>query len=370
VNELNALLKGLGAAATNPLALVAYIVAVISWAFLRARVERNKNLLQKLKDLPEQDRVKILREEMGTAPLNAGLTPEQWIEAQVHKYYFWCFLIICGVVVMLFAISAYVKGHTEVVPEVRLILPPQEDPNVALMKGVEEIDLGVQQDFVIAKLGPPREARKSNKDICAYYDFSFAKVQFWFDDAKNLVFKYVVATTDKYRPDFFSAYLDLQDRQGCLGCFTFRDVSRSPGAAPTPDNPHPMPSNKPEDDGVPPVVYYNLPASGGVAAKYVERFQPANGWHREVFLVSTSDGVDVNDEHVEGEIFNFMDKWNDDSAFYDYFGKLPVDEQRRFIELRGKYKPNGYALVADPPEDSSMQEIPFDGHIGSVSCVN
>ena|SRR5580700_5309620 len=82
MSELTSVLNGLGAAAKNPFAFVGYIIAVVSWAYLRARVERNKNLLQNLGKFPEAERGKKLSEEMGTAPLEGGLTPEQWIESR------------------------------------------------------------------------------------------------------------------------------------------------------------------------------------------------------------------------------------------------------------------------------------------------
>jgi hypothetical protein len=46
MSEIGQVLKGLGSASLNPLALVAYVIAVMSWAYLRYRVEINKNLLQ------------------------------------------------------------------------------------------------------------------------------------------------------------------------------------------------------------------------------------------------------------------------------------------------------------------------------------
>jgi hypothetical protein len=108
---IDVILKEIGTAATNELAFVAYIVAVVSWFYLRSRVDRNKNLLQRITALPQEDRIEILREEMGTAPLQGGLTPEQWLQSRIHQYYFMGFLVLCGVIVIVVAIFAYERGN-------------------------------------------------------------------------------------------------------------------------------------------------------------------------------------------------------------------------------------------------------------------
>jgi hypothetical protein len=57
IGELGPILKGIGTAATNPLAFVVYIVAIGAWVFLRQRVDRNNNLLKRLAVLPKEDRL-------------------------------------------------------------------------------------------------------------------------------------------------------------------------------------------------------------------------------------------------------------------------------------------------------------------------
>jgi hypothetical protein len=57
MRELGPILKGIGTAATNPLAFVAYIVAMGAWVFLRQPVDRNNNLLKRLAVLPKEDRL-------------------------------------------------------------------------------------------------------------------------------------------------------------------------------------------------------------------------------------------------------------------------------------------------------------------------
>jgi hypothetical protein len=107
-----------------------------------------------------------------------------------------------------------------------------------------------------------------------------------FDRDDKVFFRYVVAKQDSYRPDILGDY--LLDKKGCLGCFSFRDASRKPPPAPTPTNPHPLPSNRPEDDGEPPAMSYS---SGGSAYPYfyVENVPTVSSFHGERFLVDTSD---------------------------------------------------------------------------------
>src|SRR5882762_9838594 len=106
MGDIGPILKGLGVAAINPLAFVAYIIAVVAWAYIRHRVDRNKNLLQRLSALAPQDRLEALKTEMGIVPLKEGLGPDQWIRSRIHLYYFLGFVVFCAVLVIVFAISA------------------------------------------------------------------------------------------------------------------------------------------------------------------------------------------------------------------------------------------------------------------------
>jgi hypothetical protein len=83
MGELGPILKGIGAAATNPLAFVAYIIAIGAWVFLRLRMGRNNNLLKCLTVLPEEDRFPALKAEMGTVPLNEGRWAGVWSQEQI-----------------------------------------------------------------------------------------------------------------------------------------------------------------------------------------------------------------------------------------------------------------------------------------------
>jgi hypothetical protein len=82
----------------------------IAWLYLRQRVERNKGLLSKIDKLPETDRLDALRAEMGSVKVS-GLSAEQWIRSRTHLYYFLSFAILCLLISVLFAISAFKSAN-------------------------------------------------------------------------------------------------------------------------------------------------------------------------------------------------------------------------------------------------------------------
>ena len=53
--ELNQLIEALPSAATNPYAFTSYVLLIVAWVIVVFRVKRNKQLLDNLQKLPEQD---------------------------------------------------------------------------------------------------------------------------------------------------------------------------------------------------------------------------------------------------------------------------------------------------------------------------
>jgi hypothetical protein len=103
------LLEALPNAATSPYAFVAYICVVVAWVVIGLRVKRNAQLLAHLERLPSGDRLAALQLEMGAASIKGGITPEQWIRAQVHKYLFLGFAILCLAAVVVFVVAYSVR---------------------------------------------------------------------------------------------------------------------------------------------------------------------------------------------------------------------------------------------------------------------
>lgn len=120
--------------ATSPLAFVAYLAAVMAWAAIAWRVNRNRQLLQHLHKLPEKARLEALRMEMGAVRLKSGLSPEQWIRSRIHLFVFLGFAILGAVVIILFTVSVMsVKGTVK--SDLTLYQPGQPAAEAALSGG-------------------------------------------------------------------------------------------------------------------------------------------------------------------------------------------------------------------------------------------
>src|SRR5690348_14529124 len=99
MNCLGRLLEELPVVALSPYALVAYLATVAAWLLVSYRVNRNRNLLQHLQKVPAEKRESVLKVEIGGAYLRAGMTAEQFLRYQMHRYLFWGFLAVLGSIV-------------------------------------------------------------------------------------------------------------------------------------------------------------------------------------------------------------------------------------------------------------------------------
>lgn len=95
------MIGALPAVATSWQAAIGYVALVVAFIVVSLKVTRNKNVLNKLKSLPEKDRARVLQMEMGAAYLAAGLSPEQWLQQQRQRFYFVGFLAVCVLAVAL-----------------------------------------------------------------------------------------------------------------------------------------------------------------------------------------------------------------------------------------------------------------------------
>ncbi|MEQ9305352.1 MAG: hypothetical protein RJQ14_15690, partial [Marinoscillum sp.] len=102
---LEKFLEVLPTVATSPYAFVAYVVLILSWLVVALKVKRNKELLKNLDKLPEQDRLPAFKLELQGVEIKEGLSPEQWIKSNTHRYLFIGFLAICLVVTTLTTLS-------------------------------------------------------------------------------------------------------------------------------------------------------------------------------------------------------------------------------------------------------------------------
>ncbi len=100
-------LSALATATVNPLAIVGYIAVILSWTIIALKVKRNKQILDRIESFPENDRLNILRIEMGEVSVPPNLTPEQWLQSKIDSNKLIRFWIIAAVVILIFAISAF-----------------------------------------------------------------------------------------------------------------------------------------------------------------------------------------------------------------------------------------------------------------------
>jgi hypothetical protein len=106
--------QSLGAAAQSGYALIAYALATAGYVTVVWRVTRNKNLLKKLSDLPEADRIKALRSEMG-AIVPDSISPEDWLIARSQSFRFLAYIITVLLVVTLCVLAfLHFQGKLEV----------------------------------------------------------------------------------------------------------------------------------------------------------------------------------------------------------------------------------------------------------------
>lgn len=102
--DISSFLKSLPDAASSPLALIAYVATLVAGYLLAVRVNRNKNLLRRIDQLPPKDRRPALQAEMDTV-IPTSISAEKWIELKTRKLYFSAFVIICGCATLVILIA-------------------------------------------------------------------------------------------------------------------------------------------------------------------------------------------------------------------------------------------------------------------------
>ena len=134
------------AAASSPLALVAYGIAVGALVAVAWSVTRQRNILKKLKTIPESRREQALRIAMGPT-LKGGMTASEWIRARIHLYIFLAFMISCfiAIVILLDATFRTKSGPPPAVSKWNGKLPA--DNIVQIYPGVEVVSAKHTVDF-------------------------------------------------------------------------------------------------------------------------------------------------------------------------------------------------------------------------------
>lgn len=118
---LERFLTALPVTATSGYAFVAYLLTLVASTYLASRQRRFSILLEKIKELPEADRLTAIRLEMGAIDVPKGFSPEHYLAAQRMKYRFgiYAILSICAVVIFSLAIvdAGTLSASIDLAPE-------------------------------------------------------------------------------------------------------------------------------------------------------------------------------------------------------------------------------------------------------------
>lgn len=168
-------LEALPSAATNSYAFLGYALTIAAWLIIAWRTARSRQLLAHLGKVPEKDRAKIIRDEMGVVPIREDLSPEQWLRSRIHTYYFAGFVTVCvaAVIVIIIALTKPVAGTG--------VLPAKSSEDTSAIKLEENkwqyARVGAQRSFVESHLGPPQFEERGKKVVRANYRLDFYYLQ-------------------------------------------------------------------------------------------------------------------------------------------------------------------------------------------------
>jgi hypothetical protein len=126
---LHQALSALPDAAKSPLALIAYVVAIIGSIAYGVLVVRNRNLLQRIESFPERDRLKALEAELGHVRITGGMSADQYLRHKRNQYLLMAFVVLCLAIVLF--VVAVRQGS-------------QQTPNADSVHGFRPIDVSLR----------------------------------------------------------------------------------------------------------------------------------------------------------------------------------------------------------------------------------
>ena len=140
-------LEALPSIATKPLAFVGYVLTLSAWVFAVSKSRRLKTILDRLTDIPESDRAKVIQLEMNEA-VPSTITAEDWIRARNNRYFLVAFLalLVTGGTVSAVAmyegqeraaVEAQARQHQE---ELRQLESVRQEKRRRLQTRMEDID--------------------------------------------------------------------------------------------------------------------------------------------------------------------------------------------------------------------------------------
>jgi hypothetical protein len=99
-------LESLPAAATSPLAFLAYIFTVGIWAWAVIQTRRLEKVNQGMKEVPESQRPAFLRTSLNTV-VPSSISATQWIKAEKQRYVFLSLIAILVLILCLAGLAAW-----------------------------------------------------------------------------------------------------------------------------------------------------------------------------------------------------------------------------------------------------------------------
>jgi hypothetical protein len=103
--EISDFLLNLRTVAASPYAFAAYVAVAGAWTYTTIARHRLDKTAQLFKDLPPDDRIRMIMREYSTVP-RSGLSAEQWIVSRRHSLFFIGFLslLICTTIIVITAL--------------------------------------------------------------------------------------------------------------------------------------------------------------------------------------------------------------------------------------------------------------------------
>lgn len=105
-------LRQLPTAALNPMALAAYLAAIIAGVLLSSQLYRNRTREKLIHALPKDTRDERVREIIGQ-PLPKNITAEQWLRHQRQKLFLYALGILCVTFVVVFSMAVWTGRGNE-----------------------------------------------------------------------------------------------------------------------------------------------------------------------------------------------------------------------------------------------------------------
>ncbi|HKA74119.1 MAG TPA: hypothetical protein VKE26_20100 [Xanthobacteraceae bacterium] len=103
--DISDFLLNLRTVAASPYAFAAYVGVAAAWTYTTVARHRLDRIAQLFKDLPPDDRIRMIMREYSTVP-RSGLSAEQWIVSRRHTLFFVGFLslLVCTTIIAIIAL--------------------------------------------------------------------------------------------------------------------------------------------------------------------------------------------------------------------------------------------------------------------------